>query len=44
MAQPQHKMAQQIKKTQQWNPTDVNGKLQNVVYNQLPIISNTERV
>ena len=38
--QPPHK----IQQPQQWNPTDVNGKLKNVVYNQLPIISNTERV
>ena len=30
-------------KPQQWNPTDVNGVLKNVVYNQLPIISNAER-
>ena len=31
-------------KPQQWNPLDVNTKLQNVVYNQLPIISNSERI
>ena len=29
-------------KPKQWNPSDVNGKLQNVVYNNLPIISNSE--
>ena len=29
---------------QHWNPLDVNSKLQNVVYNQLPIISNSERI
>jgi len=25
-----------------WNPTDINGKLKNVVYNELPVISNSE--
>jgi hypothetical protein len=32
-----------LQKPQQWNPMDVNGKLQNVVYNQMPIFSNSER-
>ena len=36
--------ARQHMKPQQWNPLDVNSKLQNVVYNQLPIISNSERI
>lgn len=35
---------QTLTKPQQWNPTDVNGKLQNVVYSQFPVISNSERV
>ena len=34
----------QSQKPQQWNPSDVNGKLKNVVHNQLPIISNSERM
>ena len=42
--QPQNNTQQRIMKPQQWNPLDVNSKLQNVVYNQLPIISNSERI
>ena len=43
--QPQHiQSSRQHMKPQQWNPLDVNSKLQNVVYNQLPIISNSERI
>uniref|UniRef100_A0A6C0EYP3 Uncharacterized protein n=1 Tax=viral metagenome TaxID=1070528 RepID=A0A6C0EYP3_9ZZZZ len=30
-------------KLPQWNPTDVNGKLKNVVFKDLPVISNPER-
>ena len=30
-------------KPPQWNPTDVNGKLKNVVFKDLPVISNPER-
>ena len=26
----------------QWNPNDVNGTLKNVVYNQMPVLSNNE--
>ena len=35
---------QQQMKPRQWNSKDINGNLQNVVYNQLPVISNSERV
>ena len=43
--QPQHiQSSRQHMKPQQWNPLDVNSKLQNVVYNQLPVISNHERI
>ena len=31
-------------KPKQWNPNDVNTKLNNVVYNQLPVISNSENI
>jgi hypothetical protein len=45
LQQQQQKPQQKaLQKPQQWNPTDVNGKLQNVVYNQMPIFSNSERV
>ena len=40
----QHQQHQQQIKPKQWNSKDVNGHLQNVVYNQLPVISNSERV
>jgi len=35
---------QSNQKPQQWNPNDVNTKLNNVVYNQLPVISNAEPI
>ena len=40
--QYQTNQTNQTMKPKQWNPSDVNGKLQNVVYNNLPIISNSE--
>jgi hypothetical protein len=42
--QPPNIQSRQHMKPQQWNPLDVNSKLQNVVYNQLPVISNSERI
>ena len=44
LQQRQPNTQQRSMKPQQWNPLDVNSKLQNVVYNQLPIISNSERI
>ena len=43
-AQQQPSQQKQHHYPQHWNPLDVNSKLQNVVYNQLPIISNSERI
>jgi len=42
--QHQNTQNRQHMKPQQWNPLDVNSKLQNVVYNQLPVLSNSERI
>jgi hypothetical protein len=42
--QTNQQQSNQQAKPKQWNSKDINGNLQNVVYNQLPVISNSERV